>query len=566
MNNQYYNGINPDLLAKVPLNAKIVIEVGCGSGRFALAYLSLNPQARYIGIELHGPSSVEARSRLATVIEGDVESDAVLKQLDSALKGDLADVLIFGDVLEHLVDPWKVLRQLRDRVRVQGVCVACIPNVSHWSLLQQQLSGSWEYSDSGLLDRTHLRFFTRRSAESLFNAAGWEVADSSPRVLWPDKTSRAIEALAPAALALGVDVESFKSDVSAFQWILRGVNGVVQAPLTVAGLGMQKVAGVTEARIDYPLYALRSIPGLRVVWSSGGLSLPRDWCPGVFILHRQFLNMPRDIELVEALVARGWLVITDMDDDPNHWAQFSESSFRAFCGVHAVTVTTDTLARVVEQWNPEVAVLPNQVFQMQHLESSIPKSQRVRIFFGALNRQQDWFAVKEGIVGAALELQDEVEWVVVYDRAFYDALPSGVVRRFYNMLPPHEYIRLLAECDVSLLPLLDTQFNRMKSDLKFIEACGVGAVPVCSSIVYGDNPALLEVGCFADSPQQWLDSIVELCRNKEELARRRNLGLTYVSSQRMHGPASSHREALYREWFLRRDELEKLRVNRLSSS
>lgn len=112
--------------------ARTVVEVGCGAGNFGAAYLALNPQARYIGLELNAVAAAQARQRLACVIEGNVETADTLQALDQALGDEPADVLIFGDVLEHLHDPWATLKAMRQRVRPQGVCVACIPNVSHW--------------------------------------------------------------------------------------------------------------------------------------------------------------------------------------------------------------------------------------------------------------------------------------------------------------------------------------------------------------------------------------------------------------------------------------------------
>ena len=564
MISSYFTGINPDLLARIPMGARTVVEVGCGAGNFAAAYLALNPQVRYIGLELNPAAAAQARQRLACVIEGNIEAAATLEALDQALGGEPADVLVFGDVLEHLHDPWATLKALRQRLRPQGVCVACIPNVSHWSLLQQQLKGQWTYADAGLLDRTHLRFFTRQSAQALFQEAGWAVVDAAPRVLWPEKTEQAIKALAPVAQAWGIAPEAFQSDVSAFQWVMRAVNGAAPAPLNVAGLGLRKVAGVTEARLDYPLTALRSLPGVQAVWSSDQLSLPRHWAPGVLVLHRSFVNNPSIINALEGLAARGWLLVSDMDDDPHHWKAYADSDFRAFRGVHAVTVSTEPLAQMMQQWNPEVAVLPNGVMQLPPVAAQAPKAVRLKVFFGALNRQADWQPLMPALAQAALALKDTVDWVVVHDQAFFDALPEGVHKQFHPTLAPAAYMKVLAECDVSLLPLLDTPFNRLKSDLKFIESCAAGAVPICSPVVYGERAQHRAAGWVAQTPDDWAQALLTLCRQHDELARRRALGLRYVVEQRMHGPMALQREALYRGWMARREALEQARRQRLA--
>lgn len=564
MIDDYYSRVNSDLLSRTPLNSRVVIEIGCGAGSFAAAYLSLNPQARYIGVEVHGPSVDEARSRCSAVIHGDIESQSTYIELDRLLDGDLADVVIFGDVLEHLRDPWGVLRALKTRVRDGGTCIACIPNVAHWTILQQQMCGNWNYEESGLLDRTHLRFFTRRSAESMLLSAGWNVVDATPRILWPEKADQAAKMLEQVARSFGASDESFKADVTTFQWIIRSVSGQSPTLLTVAGLGLRKVAGVTEARVDYPLYALRSRPGLRVLWSSDGLSIPRDLDPGILILQRRFLDSPKEVELVEALTRSGWLLVSDIDDDPSHWGQYRDSGFRAFRGVHAVSVSTEALASVVKQWNPTVAVFPNEIFQVRPYSSSVPKSGKVSIFFGAINRQADWAEIREAIYNVAQELKSEVKWVVVHDKEFFDNLPDDVIKEFHATLSHPEYMRILSGCDISLLPLLDTPFNQLKSDLKFIECCAVGTVPICSPVIYGVRTEHRRIGFFADHPNLWVNSIVNLARNHSDLAIRRKLGHDYVRTNRMHGQSSVFREMVYRDWFSKRHDLEIQRRQRLS--
>jgi hypothetical protein len=398
----------------------------------------------------------------------------------------------------------------------------------------------------------------------MFEETGWTMVDATPRILWPEKTEQAVKCLTPLAQAWGIPAESLQSDVSAFQWVIRAVNGPVPTALNVAGLGLRKMAGVTEARLDYPLAALRSLPGVQAVWSSSQLSIPRQWAPGILVLHRSFVNNPALINTLEGLAARGWLLVSDMDDDPRHWGAYAESDFRAFRGVHAVTVSTEPLAQLMKEWNPEVAVLPNAVMQLPRVAAQTPKAGRLKVFFGALNRQADWQPIMPALARTAETLKSEMDWVVVHDQAFFDGLPAGVNKQFHPTLDPANYMEVLSECDVSLLPLQDTPFNRLKSDLKLIESCAAGAVPICSSVVYGAREEHRLVARFAETPKDWAQALLTLCSDPAELAQRRQRGREYVASCRMHGQMATQREALYRDWLSRREALELARRQRLA--
>lgn len=565
MKNDYFSRVNPELLARIPFNCQRILEIGCGAGSLGRAYRARHPDAAYFGVELFEDAARQAMEELDQVIVGNIEAARVCAELDKANGRGKFDALLFGDVLEHLQEPWQVLSELRSRMMEGGICVACIPNVSHWSLLQQQLKGRWDYADAGLLDRTHLRFFTLETAIELFQKAGWSVLDATPRVLWPEKTEAALKAFAPLSETLGIPPAKLRRDLSAFQWVIRAVNGSVPQALSVAALGLKKTAGVTEARIEYPLAALASLPGVRTTWGAGSVRVPPDWPPGIFILHRQFMNDAGLNQHLERLIAQGWVVVADMDDDPNHWRQFVENDFYAYRAVHAVTVSTEPLAEMIRQWNPNVQVFPNAIFELPQVPPATPKQGTLlRVFFGALNRGQDWAAIQAGILEAAQELNGTVQFVVVHDQAIFDSLPEGAAKEFHPTLSHDRYMQVLATCDVALLPLEDTPFNRLKSDLKFIECCAAGVVPICSPVVYDARSEHGEIGVFATSAEDWRDALRHLCQDPAEIARRRTLGLDYVKRERMHCHQVTTREAWYRSLMDQRDTLETQRQQRLA--
>jgi len=151
-----------------------VLELGCGEGGTGEAAISAGKAGRYVGIELNPAAASVARGRLSEVLEGDVES------LDLAALEGRFDALIISEVLEHLTDPWRVLRELARCVRPGGQVFASSPNVSHWRVVRSLLLGRFDYEESGVMDRTHLRWFTPASYRQLFEQAGLQVASLEP--------------------------------------------------------------------------------------------------------------------------------------------------------------------------------------------------------------------------------------------------------------------------------------------------------------------------------------------------------------------------------------------------
>ncbi len=123
------------------------------------------------GIELVGEVAEKATQRLDKVINRTVE-DAIPLLPDRHF-----DAIILADVLEHLQDPFFVLEHIKEKLADKGEIVASIPNVRHWSVLKGLLEGRWDYQEAGILDRTHLRFFTRTQRLQLFNDAGFDIKE-----------------------------------------------------------------------------------------------------------------------------------------------------------------------------------------------------------------------------------------------------------------------------------------------------------------------------------------------------------------------------------------------------
>mgnify|MGYP001285314665 CR=1 FL=1 len=168
----YYLHARREILPYLPPVSGKVFEVGCGNGE-TLALLKHENRCNWAGgVELFPAAAVKAREKADLVLEGNIENCEI--PLDEGS----VDLMLCLDVLEHLVDPWSVLLRLNRFVKPGGSLICTLPNVRHLKvLLPLVVSGTWNYSDYGILDRTHLRFFTRRTAVSLVESAGFQVVD-----------------------------------------------------------------------------------------------------------------------------------------------------------------------------------------------------------------------------------------------------------------------------------------------------------------------------------------------------------------------------------------------------
>ena len=185
-------------------SGKRVLDVGCSSG-----YLAKPLRGRgntVVGVELDADAAREAEQWCERVIVGDVEATAL------PLEPASFDVILCGDVVEHLRDPAAVLARLRPFLKLDGSLVLSTPNIANWGMRLSLLAGRWRYTDRGFLDRTHVHFFTRATLVEAVEQAGYRVRRVDFTVPVPGGSD--------ALDAVGRAVGRLRPTLFAYQWLL----------------------------------------------------------------------------------------------------------------------------------------------------------------------------------------------------------------------------------------------------------------------------------------------------------------------------------------------------------
>ena len=496
---EYRDRINHDLLRLIPPDARVVLEIGCGTGRLCEAFKRINPAIQWSGIEIDRTAAETARTILADVWCGDVANftDNCVELLYAP------DVLICGDVLEHLIDPWDVLKRLVSCLAPNAQILASIPNIQHWTIQEAIRKGEFSYSDPGvttiesLFDRGHLRWFTRKTMRAMFEDAGLHVFEMIP-CIWgspppPEWHSQ------PDALASQFIVRAIKPHCATLEAGYSWIHGIEVDPSKAhkftwpAGIKSLYIHAVHDTtvcarqRIEEPLRFLNTIPGVRTTLSTMNAKASIDAGVDTILIFQRSCStqFPHDPEVFKARIAKlaercpRCVIVYEIDDDPR--AILPDPSVMAHC--HVVQCSTEPLAEVCRQWNPNVMVFPNQIADLPRLKSPAIDPD-VDIIYAAQNRQSDWEPIMPAL-NSVLASHPNVYFEVIADREFFDALemPDGR-KTFYPFLQYPEYRKRLEFADIALLPLEDTPFNRCKSDLKFLECAAEGVAVIAKGKPY----------------------------------------------------------------------------------
>jgi glycosyltransferase involved in cell wall biosynthesis/ubiquinone/menaquinone biosynthesis C-methylase UbiE len=547
----YPDLFNPDLLDRIPLDARVVLDVGCGTGALGAEYKRRNPAARVLGIERDPAAAEIAEQRLDAVARADLDLDAL--PFGETLPAGSVDCLLYGDVLEHLTDPWTLLRAHVPLLSERGVVVICMPNAEHWSFAERLLRGTFAYEPLGLFDQSHLRWFTTETMRRTLRAVGLTPLDAIPRIFDKQAAEAFCDAAEPGLRRLGIDVAHYRERCAPLQHVWRARRRPTR-PLPLVSTMLNPVGGVSHLRVVEPMAALAAEPSLatRVIDNAEAFTADPD-NPGIFIFHRPLLAGGSGIARVREIAERGWLVLCEFDDHPDYIPVLQRPDVQNFRAVHAVQTSTEPLAEVLRRDNPEIKVFPNGVARMPDV-ANFRDPGRITMLFAGINREKEWQPYLDALNSVVRKVGERLQVVVVNDRPLFELLATPH-KRFVPLCGYDTYQALLGASEISFAPLIDTPFNRCKSDLKFIEAAAHRVTVLASRVVYEGSVRDGETGVLFSTGEELEQRLLRLAANPEIARAIGDAARAYVMRERMLAYQIAERVAWYHALWARRAEL-----------
>ena len=476
----------------------VVLEVGCSEGYFGAALKADGHQVW--GIETNPAAADQASAVLDFVYRESIEAFLLADEH----KNERFDAVVFGDVLEHLLNPAAVLRAVGERLNTGGVVVASVPNVAHERVRMMLLEGRWDYSATGIMDRTHLHFFTRDSLVDLFSSAGLRVKRLSPIELEGHELEIPVSPTTQSAVAPIIS----DRERNVFQFVVMAepdANGTMDVTSANAGFKLRTQhqllcmppapdSSLYSIRIGDPLKRQNELFGGEVRTAPFGAPDQDavDWADTV-VLQREVTA--EQIEMVRSLQAQGKRVIFDIDDYLvevptylsvyDHCVQMRPHLEQMLQLVDAVTVSTAPLRDRLLDFNQNVFLTPNYAWSnlqpIQHSDDlASTEHKRVRIIVASSDSVRVDF-----LLPALRQIVESHDVELVGIGPPGEFLQAAGLPIKTSALLRHEHFKQYAasrDDTIALIPLDDNPFSNCKSAIKFFDYALAGVPCICSDV------------------------------------------------------------------------------------
>jgi glycosyltransferase involved in cell wall biosynthesis/2-polyprenyl-3-methyl-5-hydroxy-6-metoxy-1,4-benzoquinol methylase len=473
-----------------------VLEVGCSSGYFGSALREIGHVVW--GVEPSHDAAEAAKDILDKVFEG------VLQDFFKEYPNERFNIIVFGDVLEHISNPGETLILCKSHLEADGRIVASVPNVAHISVRAMLLEGRWDYKELGILDRTHLRFFTRSSLIELFSHSAYQVLRLHSVQISAEQVDqmcglnlnkdiiRATELIIKDAYSLDFQYVLLAKPVVDVESAIR-VNSVISNES-----GAKLVCFVTaysslvELRLRLPLerWASQNSGCIKFVSIFEDITKDIEW-GDIFIFQRDAGEYV--FSLIKFLKSNGKKIVFEIDDLLINLPSFlshhadallenKEYLIESLKLSDVVTVTTSRLAKEISIYNKNIHCIPS---GSEGLPSLVAKHYKVPSEEVTLIVASSDKVLIDFIIPALKLIQEKfsIQIIAIGPPGEYLENANLNIKKIKNM-SYFDFKKFIASLDngIGLIPLDDSLFSSCKSPIKYFDYSVAGIPSICSNV------------------------------------------------------------------------------------
>lgn len=574
-----------NIAAQIPPRAKRVVELGVSREKAGEAFLRIQPKAEYWGITDELEELKEAKNFLTNAVF------ALPEEVDFEKLGIAeADVIIIrGEYFRGLTA--ERLKKWVEALAEDGQLLLDVPNPAYIRTYLELLSGVKTGSQAQGMSAAAARHLLEEAGLHMHFASASYDKQQDGAMRRSKENAVLMEGLKGLLASLGQQAARENDP-----WLQSFFFKARKKPLEQREkISIQTVVGeaivTARPRVYMPNAFLSTEPAVtaEAVDNSRpfGGPVPQDIENKVLIRHRlNYSDSRQGFQVMDGMRKRALLIVAEIDDNTpalklKGKAKENEAMYAlSYMGTHCIQVSTEYMAELMRQYNPHVQVFANQLqelpdkrnYLVERLQRLKEGADYVTFFFGALNRTEEWQEVMPVITEAIEKYGSKLRFKVLSDMGFYEALPTEYKefigsREMYGgqFVPYQMYTAALHSSDISFLPLRDNEFNRAKSDLKFIESAGHGAVVLASPTVYEATVKEGRNGFLYRNPREFREYLTLLIEHPERRIETAEAAYRYVQEERLMANHYLERLAWYREMLQRRPELDREMMKRLSA-
>lgn len=507
-----------------------VLEVGCSAGYFGAMLKAAGHHVT--GVEPDEKSASKAATLLDEVFCGFVE-DFFKINPDRQF-----DVITFGDVLEHITNPESVLVLAKKYLKPDGRVIISVPNVGHACVRAMLRQGDWTYSELGILDRTHVRFFTKKELVNLLRTTGFKIESLQSVQL----TLQAAADLCKLSINTQVDKEKLAEDwddtLEDFQYVISAANGENSAEqldllsrphvMKIIILADEPRSTLTRIRLIEPLHRLVSAKGYQLRIKKFASFCDDDLCwADVFVVQRG--STRKALEVAHDIKSAGKPFIYEIDDLltdipdflPHHggYVKNREKIFECMNLASAVTVTTPKLGRTLNLATSKYFVCPNYARALNDAPFAVSEAHGdvVTLVLASSDKVLIDF-VLEPIRSLQAKFGEKLKLIVV--GPIGERIRSaGIFAEFHDLLSYDDFNKFMRGLSnpIGVIPLDDSIFSSCKSPVKYFDYTTAGMPVICSNvspymdvICSGVDGMLVE-----NTTEDWVNRLTDLIESRE---------------------------------------------------